>query len=596
MKSQKKRTAILVDIFLVLQFLMISLVQGEVHVYDFVLREKNFTRLCETKSMFVVNDIFPGPEIRVHKGDMVYVNVYNQAYYGLTIHWHGIMQLRNPWSDGPEYITQCPIQPGTNFTYEVLLSTEEGTVWWHAHSDWTRASVHGAIVILPTVGSTYPFPQTDEDEVIILSSWYLGDLKVRVDEAMKEATSLPRSDAYTINGQPGDLFPCSKGTAYRLKVDYAKTYLLRIVNANIDSSLFFAVAQHNLTVVGLDGAYIKPIYTTYIVISPGQTMDVLLKTDQVLGRYYMAGRHFSSDNAKVSQFGHDVTAILEYNGDYTYPTSPLFPKTLPMYSDFSAALNFTYQIKSLASPEYPINVPPDNDITTRMFITASMNSLYCEDSGFLSCTEIPIATSVNNISWVNPRNTDLLQAYYRNISGVYSTDFPDQPPTYYNFTDETYSNDTVLTVQGTKVKVLSYNESVEIVFQGTDVQGGSVNHPLHMHGYKFYVVGYGFGNYDNETDPKGFNLVDPPHVTTFGIPKNGWLAIRFIANNPGVWFWHCHMERHLTLGMEAAFIVKNGDTAETSILEPPAYMPSCNVPLASRFKNSDVFVEKKIDQ
>ncbi|KAL6210935.1 hypothetical protein ACLB2K_016165 [Fragaria x ananassa] len=77
---------------------------------------------------------------------------------------HGIMQLRNPWSDGPEYITQCPIQPGTNFTYKVLLSTEEGTVWWHAHSDWSRASVHGAIVILPTVGSTYAFPQPYEDE------------------------------------------------------------------------------------------------------------------------------------------------------------------------------------------------------------------------------------------------------------------------------------------------------------------------------------------------------------------------------------------------------------------------------------------------
>ncbi|KAL6208938.1 hypothetical protein ACLB2K_019881 [Fragaria x ananassa] len=168
-----------------------------------------------------------------------------------------------------------------------------------------------------------------------------------------------------------------------------------------------------------------------------------------------------------------------------------------MYLDFAASLNFTYQIKSLASPEYPINVPPDNDITTRMFITASMNSLYYEDSGFVSCTEIPVASCVNNISWVNLRSTDLLQAYYRNISGIYSTDFPDQPPAYYNFTEATYLKDATLTVQGTKVKVLSYNESVEIVFQGTDVQGGSVNHPLHMHGYKFSMVGYGFGNYDN---------------------------------------------------------------------------------------------------
>ena len=80
------------------------------------------------------------------------------------------MQPRNPWSDGPEYITQCPIEPGSNFTYEIIFSTEEGTLWWHAHSDWTRASVHGAIIILPTRGSTYPFPKPDEEEIVVLGN------------------------------------------------------------------------------------------------------------------------------------------------------------------------------------------------------------------------------------------------------------------------------------------------------------------------------------------------------------------------------------------------------------------------------------------
>lgn len=119
---------------------------------------------------------------------------------------------------------------------------------------------------------------------------------------------------------------------------------------------------------------------------------------------------------------------------------------------------------------------------------------------------------------------------------MYTTDFLDQPTQYYNFTDETFEEDILFTVQGTKVKMLDYNETVQIVFQGTDVMKSSVNHPMHMHGYSFSVVGFGFGNYDNETDPKGFNLVDPPQVVTFGVPKNGWLAIRFTANNPGMPF------------------------------------------------------------
>ena len=38
----------------------------------------------------------------------------------------------------------------------------------HAHSKWTRATVHGAIVVLPAAGTVYPFPKPDEEEVIVL--------------------------------------------------------------------------------------------------------------------------------------------------------------------------------------------------------------------------------------------------------------------------------------------------------------------------------------------------------------------------------------------------------------------------------------------
>lgn len=87
--------------------------------------------------------------------------------YACYFYRHGIKQPRNPWFDGPEYITQCPIQPGTNFTYQILLSSEEGTLFWHAHSDWSRATVHGAFVILPANGTSYPFPKPDGEQVIL---------------------------------------------------------------------------------------------------------------------------------------------------------------------------------------------------------------------------------------------------------------------------------------------------------------------------------------------------------------------------------------------------------------------------------------------
>jgi laccase len=88
-------------------------------------------------------------------------------------------------------------------------------------------------------------------------------------------------------------------------------------------------------------------------------------------------------------------------------------------------------------------------------------------------------------------------------------------------------------LQGTRVKVLEYNEEVEITFQGTEVLNASETHPMHMHGYSFFVLGSGSGNFDEETDSKTYNLIDPVEVNTISVPKNGWATIRFKASNPG---------------------------------------------------------------
>ena len=114
---------------------------------------------------------------------------------------------------------------------------------------------------------------------------------------------------------------------------------------------------------------------------------------------------------------------------------------------------------------------------------------------------------------------------------MYSTDFPTRPPYFFDFTGDV-GNNTLHPSVGTKVKMINYNETVEIIFQGTNVLT-ALDHPMHLHGFSFYVVGTGFGNFDHTTSPETYNLIDPPEVNTVGVPKNGWAAIRFVANNPG---------------------------------------------------------------
>ncbi|MBA0839257.1 hypothetical protein Goarm_005006 [Gossypium armourianum] len=164
------------------------LCMADVHYYDFIVRESNFTRLCTTKSMLVVNDSYPGPEIR------------------------------------------CPIQPGANFTYQVILSDEIGTLWWHAHSDWTRGSVHGAFVILPAPHETYPFHPPDADQTIILESWYNDDYLELIRNSTLDGQAVGIPNAYAINGHLGDTYDCND-TIFRMEVNYQDTYLLRIINA-----------------------------------------------------------------------------------------------------------------------------------------------------------------------------------------------------------------------------------------------------------------------------------------------------------------------------------------------------------------------------
>ena len=312
-------------------------------------------------------------------------------------------------------------------------------------------------------------------------------------------------------------------------VEHGKTYLLRIVNAAINNELFFAVAGHHLTVVGKDASYPKPFSTDYIMITPGQTFDLLLHANNTTtNRYYMVAAPYVSANG--DEFDTTTsTAILEYKNIPPAASHPLLP-LLPTYNDSNADTSFAIRLRSLASDKHPVDVP--QSIDRRIIITISVNELSCSNKSCQGPDGNRAAASLNNISFVRP-SIDVLQAYYQKIGGVFGTNFPDRPPFYYNFTGDNLSASLLFPRVGTEVMVLEYNTSVEVVFQGANLLAGE-NHPMHLHGHSFYVVGRGSGNYDEKSDPSGYNLVDPSYENTVGVPKNGWAAIRFRARNPGI--------------------------------------------------------------
>ncbi|KAK6943630.1 Multicopper oxidase, C-terminal [Dillenia turbinata] len=48
---------------------------------------------------------------------------------------------------------------------------------------------------------------------------------------------------------------------------------------------------------------------------------------------------------------------------------------------------------------------------------------------------------------------------------------------------------------------------------------GAESHPLHLHGFNFFMDGEGLGNYDPSKDPAKFSLIDPIERSILGVPS-----------------------------------------------------------------------------
>nr|XP_043624613.1 laccase-6 [Erigeron canadensis] len=542
---------------------------GSTRFYDFKVQMLKVNKLCNTTNIVTINQMYPGPVVYAQEDDRIIVKLTNETPYNATIHWHGVRQILSCWSDGPSYITQCPVQSGQTFTYEFTLVKQRGTLFWHAHFSWLRATVYGALIIYPKTGVPYPFKYPYEEHTIILGEYWQRDLVQLEKSVTASGGGAPVADAYTINGHPGPNYNCSSNDVYKINVVPGKTYMLRLIGALLNMESFFSIANHNLTIVEADGEYTKPFTTDRVMLGPGHTLNVLVTADQKIGRYSMAmGPYMSAQNVPFQ----NITAIAYFQYLGASPNSVALPATLlPRFNDNLAVKTVMDGLKSLEIG----NVP--KEIDTNLFFTIGLNVNKCQSKKpKQNCQGLNggvMAASMNNHSFIRP-NISILQAYYNHINGHFTEDFPGSPLKFYDFVNgapNTAPNNTG-SIIGTRTKVLEYGSRVQLILQDT----GTVtteNHPIHLHGYSFYVVGYGSGNYDPQTAT--FNLVDPPYMNTIGVPVGGWAAIRFVADNPGVWFMHCHLEIHLTWGLAVTLIVKNGQGPMEILPHPPADMPRC---------------------
>ena len=88
--------------------------------------------------------------------------------------------------------------------------------------------------------------------------------------------------------------------------------------------------------------------------------------------------------------------------------------------------------------------------------------------------------------------------------------------------------------------VLPTGAVVSIFINNTD--GGE--HPMHIHGHSFFVVASS-ARPDAEAAFAGNQL----YRDVVSVAAGGWVKLLLVADNPGVWALHCHIDFHLAAGL-----------------------------------------------
>jgi iron transport multicopper oxidase len=94
--------------------------------------------------------------------------------------------------------------------------------------------------------------------------------------------------------------------------------------------------------------------------------------------------------------------------------------------------------------------------------------------------------------------------------------------------------------------LVPYQAVVDIFLNNTDTG----DHPFHLHGHTFWIIAT-----SDYPEAETLYAGDYMQRDTVTVPASGWAKLRFLADNPGAWFFHCHIEWHMSAGLAMAFLV-----------------------------------------
>ncbi|KIJ21193.1 laccase [Paxillus involutus ATCC 200175] len=272
-----------------------------------------------------------------------------------------------------------------------------------------------------------------------------------------------------------------------VNVEYGKRYRLRLVGMSCNPNFLFSIDGHNLTVIEADGMLTEPLLVDSLQIFAGQRYSVILNATKPVANYWIRALPSTVNSTFIGGLN---SAILRYNGAPDVdPTTNQTKSVMPLLEQ---------NLHALINPGAP-GIPEYGkaDINLRIVANNSGGVFY-----------------MNGVRYRPPTVPVLLQI----LSGAQQA--------------------TDLMPQG-DVIVLESNKVVELTMVTAGFGGP---HPIHLHGHAVDVV--------QSAEPNAtFNYKNPVRrdVASAGI-QGQQVVLRWVTDNSGPWFLHCHIDWHLDAG------------------------------------------------
>ncbi|KAH8153394.1 uncharacterized protein LAJ45_02206 [Morchella importuna] len=445
-----------------------------------------------------INGKWPIPTIEVDKGDRVIVNMYNGLGDQKTsLHWHGLFMNGTSYMDGPVGVTQCAVAPGQSIVYDFVVD-QPGTYWYHSHLKGQYPDgLRGAFIVNDPDD---PHKDLYDSEIVLtFSDWYHQQMPSLIKRFLSVANPTgaePVPQSALINETQN----------LTVSVEPGKTYLFRLINIGAFAAHYVWFEGHTMQVVEVDGVYTKPMDAQMLYLTAAQRVAVLVTmgNDTSSNFPFMGSMDEDLFDQVPEGLQSNVTGWLVYDSRNENPPAKEISEFDP-FDDF------------LLEPvdEEPLLENPATSITLDVVMdNLGDGANYAFFSG---------------ITYVAPKVPTL---YTVLSSGNLSTN-----PVIYGY--------------NTNSHILRHNDVIEIVINNLDPG----KHPFHLHGHNFQVI-YRSPDDAGAYDPTAThdNPAIPMRRDVVLVNPNGNLVLRFRADNPGVWFFHCHLEWHIVSGLATTFV------------------------------------------